>query len=325
MSRVTIETICKATGLSRGTVSRALNNRADINARTRQRVIEVCRRFNFKPSPAARALATGRHYALAVLTPDLAEPFATAVIQGVLGVAGSAGFAVTLNELTGPAAAAGVAPVDFGTLAVDGFVLVGPLANVPGDFGAKRAKSLVASHILPGIECDVRTPDQREAGRVAARLFEQMGVAQAGYICNSQCSRQSECGAGFAEARPPGAAFSLLEPVEAQQWLRSVSSRSGLLGIAATSDAFALQGMVAAVMNGRKPGVDLAVLGQGNESWTAHVSPGLSTIDCGGRECGTWLATTLLERINGTRTGLPQVAYHAPRPILRFSTPSLTS
>ena len=54
MRKVTIEDISRDTGLSRGTVSRALNDRPDISTRTKQRVLETCRKLNYVPSFAAR-------------------------------------------------------------------------------------------------------------------------------------------------------------------------------------------------------------------------------------------------------------------------------
>ena len=79
MGKVTIEDISRSTGLSRGTVSRALNDRPDISAQTKQRVLEACLRLKYVPSHAARSLATGRRYAVAVLVDDLRTMFAGVV------------------------------------------------------------------------------------------------------------------------------------------------------------------------------------------------------------------------------------------------------
>ncbi len=72
MARITIEDISRQTGLSRGTVSRALNDRPDISRQTKQRVLEACRKLNYLPSHAARSLATGRSFAVAVLVDTFA-------------------------------------------------------------------------------------------------------------------------------------------------------------------------------------------------------------------------------------------------------------
>ena len=47
-------------GLSQTTVSRALNGYPEVSETTRQRVLDAARRFDYRPNPSARRLATGR-------------------------------------------------------------------------------------------------------------------------------------------------------------------------------------------------------------------------------------------------------------------------
>ncbi|RMF85876.1 MAG: LacI family transcriptional regulator, partial [Planctomycetota bacterium] len=84
MGKVTIEDISRETGLSRGTVSRALNDRPDISAKTKRRVLEACRKLNYVPSYAARSLATGRRYAIAVIINSLTDPYDAEFARGVI-------------------------------------------------------------------------------------------------------------------------------------------------------------------------------------------------------------------------------------------------
>lgn len=56
-------------GLSQTTVSRALNGYPDVAEATRRQVLEAARRFNYRPNPAARRLATGRAGTVAILFP----------------------------------------------------------------------------------------------------------------------------------------------------------------------------------------------------------------------------------------------------------------
>ena len=58
-------------GLSQTTVSRALNGYPEVNADTRERVLDAARRFDYRPNVSARRLATGRVGAVgAVLQTD---------------------------------------------------------------------------------------------------------------------------------------------------------------------------------------------------------------------------------------------------------------
>ncbi|MEF2073329.1 LacI family DNA-binding transcriptional regulator [Consotaella aegiceratis] len=78
-------------GLSKTTVSRALNGFSDVNEETRNRVIEAARRFNYAPNANAQRLATGRTGALGIMFPIADNPFADPLFaEFVAGVADGA-------------------------------------------------------------------------------------------------------------------------------------------------------------------------------------------------------------------------------------------
>jgi LacI family transcriptional regulator len=62
MSKVTIQEVARQAGVSKGTVSRVLNGRNEVNSLTRSHVLEVVKRLEYVPDPGARKLARmGRH------------------------------------------------------------------------------------------------------------------------------------------------------------------------------------------------------------------------------------------------------------------------
>ena len=67
---VTITDIAKACGVSRATVSKALNGASDISSETAVRVREIARSMGYLPNAAARALRAGRSYNIGVLFSD---------------------------------------------------------------------------------------------------------------------------------------------------------------------------------------------------------------------------------------------------------------
>jgi LacI family transcriptional regulator len=68
--RPTIRDVAERAGVSIATVSRVLNDRADVSAETRERVREVAREVGYSADPAARALATQRTHVVAVVVGD---------------------------------------------------------------------------------------------------------------------------------------------------------------------------------------------------------------------------------------------------------------
>jgi LacI family transcriptional regulator len=81
---VTIADIAKEAHVSKATVSRVLNDRAEgVGPETRLRVKEVMRRLDFAPSGAARDLATGRSRCIGLVIPDIVDPFSPLMIRGI--------------------------------------------------------------------------------------------------------------------------------------------------------------------------------------------------------------------------------------------------
>lgn len=70
---VSIKDIAQACGVSTATVSKALNNREDVNPQTRERVREAAKQLGYLPNAMARALKTNKTYNIGVLMVDKAE------------------------------------------------------------------------------------------------------------------------------------------------------------------------------------------------------------------------------------------------------------
>lgn len=72
--------------LSQTTVSLVLNDSPaakSIPQRTRERVLEAARKFQYRPNYFARSLRRSRSMSIGILTPDLSEGYFTLVMQGV--------------------------------------------------------------------------------------------------------------------------------------------------------------------------------------------------------------------------------------------------
>ncbi|WP_376794712.1 LacI family DNA-binding transcriptional regulator [Thermogemmatispora sp.] len=81
--KVTIEDIARLAGVSKATVSRVLNERSNVKAETRERVLRVMQEQGFVPSLAAAGLAGGRSRLVGVLTPPLTQPTVPEILRGV--------------------------------------------------------------------------------------------------------------------------------------------------------------------------------------------------------------------------------------------------
>jgi LacI family transcriptional regulator len=57
---VTVKDIATAVGVSVATVSNVLNDRPNVGAHNRRKVLEVARKLGYRPNRAAQAMRTGR-------------------------------------------------------------------------------------------------------------------------------------------------------------------------------------------------------------------------------------------------------------------------
>ena len=85
--RITIEDVARLAGVSRQTVSRAINNKGEISPTTYQRVMDAVRVLDYRPSRVARGLATRRTRTIGLVVPDITNPFFPEIARGVQDVA----------------------------------------------------------------------------------------------------------------------------------------------------------------------------------------------------------------------------------------------
>jgi LacI family transcriptional regulator len=329
-TKVTIEDISRHTGLSRGTVSRALNDRPDISIQTKQRVLEACRTLNYSPSHAARSLATGRSYAVAVLLDDLRSSFAHTLLSGVLARAWQARYAVHVAELGRAGAQAEELIRAVVNERIDCALLAEPLEAhlLPVLRQALEDRPAASCAVLDGVRCDAFVPDQRESGRLVARHLAHYAGSALLYVHAPERPGALERLAGFQEVcrerglPPDDLVFELTEerPLPDATFCALSQRLQDARAVAATDDFLALELGGWCAHAGRRPGQDLVLMGQGNEPAGARVTPRLTTTDFCGREIGRRALEAALARLDKTRMDAPQTTCVPPMLVVRDST-----
>jgi LacI family transcriptional regulator len=79
--RITMHDVAEEAGVSLMTVSRVVNEKEDVSPTTRERVMSVITRLNYRPSSIARGLATQRTGTLGVVVPDISNPFFSSIVR----------------------------------------------------------------------------------------------------------------------------------------------------------------------------------------------------------------------------------------------------
>lgn len=88
----TIVDVAKEAGVSRMTVSRAINNSGYVSAEARERIEEAVKRLDYKPNLLAKALVTRQQRTLAYVMVNISDPFHNLVKQGFESVAYHRGY-----------------------------------------------------------------------------------------------------------------------------------------------------------------------------------------------------------------------------------------
>lgn len=122
-------------GLSQTTVSRALNGFPEVSEATRLRVKAAAEQFGYRPSPAARRLATGRSGTLGVVFPAernmLGDLLFTEFLGGCVERAGDLGHEITLSMARGSQSEQAVYRRAVRSARVDAMILSSPLIEDP--------------------------------------------------------------------------------------------------------------------------------------------------------------------------------------------------
>ncbi|BAV08954.1 transcriptional regulator, LacI family [Filimonas lacunae] len=80
---ITIKGLARELNLSVSTISKALTDSHEISSETKQRVLELARKLNYKPNPYASSLRRRRSKTIAVVLPAIADSFFSLAINGI--------------------------------------------------------------------------------------------------------------------------------------------------------------------------------------------------------------------------------------------------
>ncbi len=79
--------IAEIVGVSESTVSRAINDKAGVGEETKQEILTVAKKYNFRPNQLARNLAKQSTNMLGMILPDISSLFYSEVARGIQDVA----------------------------------------------------------------------------------------------------------------------------------------------------------------------------------------------------------------------------------------------
>lgn len=184
----TIRDVAAACGFSTATISNVLNDTGrPVHPRTRERVLETVRSMRYYPSAMARGMVGMKLHTVGVLfgvlEPEvITNPYASAILQGILTTAAAREYNVTL--WTSPWRGARNSAAAFRDGRADGFIVVAPATDsdiIPGLHELGLPLVAVSSQYVPDEVLFVDV-DNYKASRLATQHMIALGHTRIAHI-----------------------------------------------------------------------------------------------------------------------------------------------
>lgn len=302
--RATIADVARQAGVSKTTVSRVLNTRADVDAGTAARVREVIDALGYVPSSGAVGLARGSSRTIAMLTPPLTWPWMGEVLQGVADTVEAAGYGLLLFSCNRGADSVRHFTSQVSARAFDGLLVIEPentLETIETMYRRGLPVVLIDDRGRHPAFPSVATTD-REGGATAARHLLDSGHTKPLVLTGRRhfgCVRDRL--AGFTEILPTDLVLDgeFTEQSGRHGVERALAQERAFDCVFAHNDLIAAGALRALREAGRGVPDDVAVVGFDDLPLAAHTEPPLTTVRQPMRQMGETAARLLLAGLGG--------------------------
>jgi LacI family transcriptional regulator len=317
--RITIADVATRARVSKTTVSHVLSGKRPVASGTRRRVETAIEELGYRPDGLARSLRTRRSHMVALVIPDITNPFYPVLARGLEDGMEGGGYRTLICNTDGDI---GLEEEFLGEVIdrrVDGIVIDSftmkferIAGRVPNGLSVVRVGTTAIDD--PGFDA-VHANDRRGAvdavrhliGRGCRRIAMIQGPAGAG-------GKRNE---GYLQALQEAGIPHDPELVVSGEWTRPGGELAALqlfdladppTGIFCANDLMALGVLDAAREAGVRIPEDVALVGFDDIEAAELVTPALTTVSNPAYETGLMAGVLLLERMTGSYTGAPRTA-----------------
>lgn len=327
----TISDVARRAGVSPATVSRVLQGAANVHPDTRERVEQAIAELGYVPSAVARGLRSKRTRSLALVVPDITNPFWTTVVRGVEDIAHEQDYSVLLgNTDENPVKQQRYLDFLIGQQ-VDG-VIIAPYDSDAGKLDTLRRRNIptvIVDRRIEGWDVDSVLGDSLAGARALVRHLIELGHRRIALISGPALT-------STAEDRVAGYCLALAEagiPVDpalirrgeyraasgAELTHRLLDEGLKPTAIFAGNNAIALGVIEALVKRGVRIPQDMALVSFDDLPNTSHLFPFLTVMAQPAYDLGVNAAQLLLSRLDSDGSLRPRHVVLPPRLIIRHS------
>jgi LacI family transcriptional regulator len=328
--------VAQKAGVSLMTVSRVVNNKGEISAKTIERVQKIIEELGYRPSSIARSLASGQTRTIGLIVPDVANPFFADVTRGVEHLAYSQGYNVFLCNAEEDPQRELSAIQSLEEKQVDGVILCSSRLEdnqLQEVLGRQPAAVLINRRIANDrgnhpIESVIL--DDAASGQLATWHLLDRGHRRIGFLAGPKASFSGQ-------NRTKGFRAALQEAGVAYhpEWVRHclpyvesgfhvaielLNEHPDLTALLCYNDLTAIGVLQACAETGRLVPDDLAVVGHDDIALASLVTPALTTCRVSRYELGGQAVKALLKRINEHPQNCTEIVLQ-PELVVRASAP----
>ena len=333
MHSTTMKRIAGELGVSITTVSKVLNNRADISEATRSRVLAKVEELGYKRNAVARSLSRRRSHTLGIVIPDLMHSFFVEIIAGIEPVASTRGYGLLLCSSSENPEKEQSELEMLRSRQVDGIVLAS--AHGSGITGllqqlTKQGTTLVMidrdDH--PSVKCHRVLTDDERVGHLATDHLLDLGRRAIAHIGGPAIAHAKRREKGWRDAlRARGikpadewiVRGGFMESEGYQAMKRLLEVRPKVDAVFAANDPSAIGAMKAIWEAGLRVPDDIAVVGVGDIALGDLLRVPLTTVGWSRTDQGRHAAELMLNSLDEDNDAEPQRIIIPPRLIARAS------
>lgn len=315
IQKMTIDKVAELAYVSRSVVSRVLNDHPHVSDEARQRVLEVMKEHNYRPSAVARSLATDRTFEIGVLTPRregeaFANSFWPHLHAGIFERCMERGYHVSLS-MVAPEVASDIEQHFLRSKRLDGFIFVTQeVTQLMVDIAQVQEVPFVLVGRAPGCP-DWCSVDVNNVGgaRKATEHLHQLGHERIAIILGDLDMQESidrregyrqalaEAGLPFEERWVASGDYSGQSGLEIMgRWLEDGLDTTAVF---CASDTMAMGALLALHQSDIVVPEEMAVVGFDNLPFSKYTTPPLTTVHQPISEKGRWATDLLLDQIEG--------------------------
>ncbi|MBU0477422.1 LacI family transcriptional regulator [bacterium] len=334
---ITIYDVAKEAKVSRGTVSRCLNNKGYIKKDTRCRIERAAKKLNYIPDYTAQVLITKKTHIIGVLISDISNFFYPPVIKGVYDRVKESAYHIILgNSYNDPEEEKSILRT-FLSRRLDGIIFI--CAEMKEDEKTTQVLNEIMKENIP-----IVLVQREENGLLLDRIF--VNDLEGAYVATSHLIELGHNRIGFINGtseiitgrkREEGYRKALIEHnllVDRKLILENgFTQESGYRGIEkflrmkapptaifTANDVIAIGAMIAIKERGKEIPKDIALVGFDDIYVAALLNPPLTTVNQPKYEQGRLAAELLLKRMGGDKDSLPENITLDTKLVVREST-----